>query len=469
MTVERKQELRQLLNEAKRSLAIRYKYGGPISIPVDVYSRYLQERWTYYGIDFSSFAFSINIADGTTESNLLDFIREELFQFIDGQDISVGSYRIDTDSTDESSRLYFLGREGNQLWCLLEDLLEISLVQGIEGAVSFFDRCSRPEGTHAFLRNVGFLEGVKIEAEVEVFDGVRLVPLPSSEIVREMEQHLSRVSPFPIHTFTNRRTDSLFGKTLLVIDHSAFCKIHRPSETTFQDGTRIDDLPFQVKVHKVKFPNEDAVDSFQTLFCQSLSLVCNSPANIFIGFYALEEDKSFGRHLRRPGISKPSEPRKTEMKEADIEQAKCLYKRLVDLEANDRERLQIPIDRWIMSKTNRSHIDKIIDLGIAFEALYVPDGGGDLTYKFSIRAARHLGKDKEHRKELLQKFKQIYNCRSDAVHSGKLDKPPKFGKGRIPVSDFIERAQDLCRKSIIKILEDGEIPDWDSLILSGEV
>ena len=42
MTEERKQELRQLLEEARKSLVIRYEYGGPVSyIPPDVYRRVL--------------------------------------------------------------------------------------------------------------------------------------------------------------------------------------------------------------------------------------------------------------------------------------------------------------------------------------------------------------------------------------------------------------------------------------------
>ena len=89
------------------------------------------------------------------------------------------------------------------------------------------------------------------------------------------------------------------------------------------------------------------------------------------------------------------------------------------------------------------------------------------VYKFSIRAARHLGKDKEDRNKLLSTFKDIYRCRSNAVHNGQLDETVRFEGERIPVSDFIEKAQDLCRKSIKKIMKDGEIPNWDSLILGG--
>ena len=157
-----------------------------------------------------------------------------------------------------------------------------------------------------------------------------------------------------------------------------------------------------------------------------------------------------------------------ELDKADIEKAKCLYKRLINLDTKDKEKLQIAIDRWVESKTERSYLDKIIDLGIAFESLYVSDSSGEITFKFSVRAAWHLGKNKEHRNELLTKFKQIYNCRSKAVHSGDLDPTVKFGEERIPISEFIEKAQDLCRESIIKIMKKGRFPNWDSLILDGE-
>ena len=109
----------------------------------------------------------------------------------------------------------------------------------------------------------------------------------------------------------------------------------------------------------------------------------------------------------------------------------------------------------------------MIDLGIAFEALYLSDVNEELTFRLAVRAAWYLGKDKADREKLLTKFGHIYRCRSKAVHSGKLEPTVKFGEESVPVSDFIEKAQDLCRQSILKILEDGKFPDWNSLILGG--
>ena len=165
-----------------------------------------------------------------------------------------------------------------------------------------------------------------------------------------------------------------------------------------------------------------------------------------------------------------------EVEEADIEKAKCLY-RILDTNPDLREKLRMPIDRWIKSKapentlTPEEPIDKIIDLGIAFEALYLSDVNEELTFRLGVHAAWYLGEDKTERGKLLKKFGDIYRCRSNAVHGGQLDEPVRFGEERISIRKFIERVQNLCRDSIMKILNSEQFPDrnyWDSLILGGE-
>ena len=482
MTEERKQELRQLLQVAKGSLVINYGWGGErSSIPVDVYRRYLEERWTYYGIDFFLFAFSIRftpeIADRSIRSALFRFVREELVPFIANcnnpnlesieaafEPIQTASYLIESDSTN-GYRLYELGGGTCPLFRVIERLLEITLVRGIEEAVSFFDRCSCGEGVHVFRREIAFLEGIKIQAEIQLFEGVRLVPLPSLNISAELARYVPGFSS--MRAFMNQG-ESFFRRTLLVIDSPGLFTIRRLSETGDQREIQMENLPFQVK-----FPNLDAVHSFDEFFCQVLSLVCNSAVKIVISTRLFEEEKSFDQH-HGPGpmfryfepLGNPPEP-----DEADIEKAKCLYKKLINLDTNDREKLQIAIDRWVESKTERSHLDKIIDLGIAFEALYLSDidETTELAFRLRLRAAWYLGESEEHRRALMKEFSEIYNWRSKVVHTGKLpNKTKKTPFTPDEVRQFIEDAQDRCRESIIKILEDGEFPDWNSLILGGE-
>ena len=115
----------------------------------------------------------------------------------------------------------------------------------------------------------------------------------------------------------------------MVIDRPGISIFHEPApDPTFPHGTRIDDLPFPIEVHNVKLPNMAAVHSFRILFCQIMSLVCNSPVKIIDGWLFFEQaDKSFNpytatinmlRHFNLDG-------RSAEAGEADIERATCLY------------------------------------------------------------------------------------------------------------------------------------------------
>ena len=125
-------------------------------------------------------------------------------------------------------------------------------------------------------------------------------------------------------------------------------------------------------------------------------------------------------------------------------------------------------NRWIKSHTYQNPEDKIIDLAIALESLYLLDRDGkpELAFQLRLRASWFLGKDKVHRKELMKDFSQIYEWRSKVVHTGKLpNKTKKTPFTRQETKAFIEKAQDLCRQSIIKILEEGKFPDWNNLIL----
>ena len=467
MTENRKQELSQLLGEAMEGLEIRDEYGVSLSLPEDVYRSYLKESWKHYGLDCFYphwIRLSLDIVSEKTKSRLLGFIREELALFLGagGDTISATTCLIESTSNDRPSVSRF-DSQRIHLDLILKRLLDIALVRGIAEAASVFDRCGRPEGAHGYFQDVALVEGLIIKKDLEVFKGVRLVPLHSSEISRKVGRKLPR---FPYYAFL-RETSNFGGKTLLVIDRPGFSIFHERGP----DGeTPLEDLPLQIGAQDVIFRTRDEIDSFQESFTQALSLILNRRIQITYRWFCLGEERTF--NLRDGSVTWPSPANRfripTEASEADIEKAKCLYKSLVDFDSNDCTKLQIAIDRWIKSKASGNDVDRMIDLGIALEALYVTDGGGDTTYKLAIRAARHLGKDKKDREDLLAKFKQIYKCRSKAVHAGHVDTTVKFGKEKISMSKFITHARDLCLRSIKKILDKGKFTDWDSLILGGE-
>ena len=472
MTEERKQELRQLLEEAMGSLEIRQEFGGRLSLPVDVYRRYLQECWRYFGLDcFHPFWIrpTLHVSREDTKSRLLNYINEELAPYIANDIISVASYLIESTAT-ERPRVYPFDNPRVQLDIILRRLLEISLVRGIERALIVFDRFSRPEGVHGFLQDVSIVEGLKLKTDIEVFKGIRLVPLLGTGISAEVLRYFPG---FPVYAFVDQ-TSNFFGQTLLVIDRPGFSVFHKPGRNQgFSRGLPVDNLPFQVGELEAKFRNLGEVNSFQESFSQALALTLNFPVQIPCGGFCMEESQTFNpRHGSITSLSRANRFRSsTAAEEIHIEKAKCLYERMVDLKSDDREKLQIALGRWIKSIGHGSYADKMIHVGIALERLYViePHKKGK-QWQISNHGSAYLETASEPRHKLKEVFEAIYVLRSDVVHNREFGNAVQVGNGTVTVSDLVKIAQDRCRDSILKMLKEPKFPDkdyWDRLVLGG--
>ncbi len=472
MTEERKQKLRQLLCEAMENLEIRPLSSNSSQSPsMDVhnYRRRLQQRWTFYSespiailmnynsLTYNPLTYNPHIVSETIKSKLLDFIREEFARFIHEEKILPASFFLIGGFFDGLSIGFPIDR-------LLDQLMKIAIARGIEEAVLVFDRGT--EETHGFFQDLVLLEGIKLKTEIQMFEGIRLLPLPNS--TSELLYYLPGASYSGPENFFS-------GKTLLVIDYFVSPILHKPLQiSTIQEyGDQINST-FRIKVNSKDFANFKIDDFPLNLLCQALSLACHSAVRISFDTTFLAEDKLYNLshgvggggnwHFRPPGNV-------TEAGQHQIDEAKRLFNILINLDSSTVKKLQIPIDRWIKSAANKDFIDKIIDLGIALEALYLfdRDGNSELSFQFRLRASWYLGRDKADREMLIDEFKAIYTLRSKAVHIGELPQTVKIRKGEsVPISEFIPKVQDLCRQSIIKILEAGEFPDWNSLILGAE-
>ena len=493
MTEERKQELRQLLNEALEGLQIGVRskvnslllsptvdddstvsqlFFGSASLPLSQVKLrdYLQQRWRSYGIDSSSGVMYLQfyIANQTTESKLFGFIRRELKPFIHEEEVN-SSYSVSYAITGEKDgfRLHVIRGGVIDLPYLLEHLLKIAVTYGVEKAVSTFDEGSSLKGKQGFYQDIVSLEGIVVEKEIQVCEGVKLVPFPQLTT-------FEFGSYFPGSSIRDSRfaRQTNIGKTLFIIDRPLLSIFHKSFHESF-DAMLIDDLPFQIETDNIKFSNHDEVDSFRELFCQALSLACNSPVQIAFKWWFLAEDDLFQPF---PGGSIGYSPRlfgnSVKAGQSEIDKAKCLYRDLINLNSKTQGKLKIAINRWIKSKTRQTPKDRIIDLAIAFEALYLPTDNNELTFKLSVRASWYLADGKEDREVLLAVFKEFYKFRSRVVHGGEPKENVTIRGKSIPVSQFVTKVQNLCLESIKKImnhcLKEGKFPDndyWDSLIL----
>ena len=455
MTEERKQELKQLLCEAMENLEIRPRSPNSSQLPsVDVhnYRRQLQQRWTFYSESPLAILWNYDphIVSEAIKSKLIDFIKVEFASFIHEDKIL-------------SARHFLRGGlvGGSLLNELLDQLMKTAIARGIEEAVLVFDRGT--EETHGLFQDLVLLEGIKLKTENQMFDGIRLVPLPDS--TSELPYHLPSVSHSGPENFFSK-------KTLLVIDYLVSPIFHKPFQvSTIQEYEDQMNSTFRIKVNSKDFANFKIDDFPLNLLCQALSLACHSEVKISFIARFLAEDKLYNLSNRVGGggswnFLPPGNV--TEAGQPQIDEAKRLFGILMNLDSSSVKKLQIPIDRWIKSAANKDSIDKIIDLGIAFEAIYLSDVNEttELSFRFRLRASWFLGKDKAHRQELMRDFSKIYEWRSKVVHTGRLpNKTKKTPFTEEEVTEFIAKSQNLCRDSIIKILEDGKFPDWNSLIL----
>ena len=476
MTEKRKQELRRLLEEARERLEVH-------PLPVDVYRRYLQERWKCFGLDrFSPFWIqpTLDIGSDTTKSRLLEFIREELTQFlgVNGDSISVATYFIEHHTTNRSR----LNRVDGLLRTIdvdfiLTRLLDIALVRGVEQAVSVFDICSRPEGSSCIFQRISVVKGIGLKTDIEVCKGIRLLPIPDSGI---SDRVLDYFPSFPRTAF--RYAFPNFSKqTLLAIDCPGVSMFHKPGPNQeFPQELPVGELPFRLEGYDVRNRDSREVESFRESFSRALSLSVDFPVEIPRGGFFptgngdshvqngtfsirticeglfMAEDQTFSpRHVSAISLIPANRPRVfARANEAHVEQAKCLYDRLVNFDSKDRGKLLIAINRWIKSKASGSEADKIIDVGIALEALYVT-GRADIRRKLCYRAPRYLGEEVAPLKTLTEEFEVIYDYRCDVVHN----KVP----GYVPVTELVTRAQDLCLRSILKIIKNRTFPDWSTV------
>lgn len=76
--------------------------------------------------------------------------------------------------------------------------------------------------------------------------------------------------------------------------------------------------------------------------------------------------------------------------------------------------------RYLLSLEKESYEDQLLDLWIALESIFVPDGKkGEITYKVRYRMAYYFAQSFDERKKISDFIKTSYNHRSEIVHSGK--------------------------------------------------
>ena len=304
------------------------------------------------------------------------------------------------------------------------------------------------------LRTTTVVSGLKVDERVSLECGAELTPLPLST------DELPRLP-----TTLGVRPADVLGLSLLSLPTLA-------SPAVFAPPASGDEAIVQSKM-------PDGVD-FGVL-CDALSLDCDTwcaPGPCWseaADTSALSERTlaSWGPHgdriLPRGGVGRTFHPptgdatlqvrqgdaslRRPDAKEVD---------RLVEALRGSDDWLGIPMGRWKSSKHPNARLeDRYIDLRIALETLYLRDLGdkyrGELRFRLALTGAWHLGTGAAERERIRKALLDAYDAASGVVHAGVVPR-------KTPGSTLSE-GQALCRRGLLKLLEEGGPPNWSALLV----
>lgn len=139
----------------------------------------------------------------------------------------------------------------------------------------------------------------------------------------------------------------------------------------------------------------------------------------------------------------------------EVSQVKNLYNIVSRLDSPKYQKIRIARLRFDFSY-NIGMLYQLIDLMIAFEALYIGDDK-ELGYKMATRSSFLLGETPDQRNRIFGLLKKAYDLRGKLVHGGELPDQIEISKGtRLSSLEFAGEIRGLLRDSIkrfVKLLD----------------
>ena len=296
------------------------------------------------------------------------------------------------------------------------------------------------QGEPVRFREISVLNGITVARPLTLHKGLQIYQLPRS--LNELIPHLPAMS-LDIHD-----QSTMLGRVALSIEYEDGPALYHPS---------IGDIESK-KLNYNQTQEQINNFSFDSLY-EAMSLACNGCVQWRYCWRDFGDVKEFLN--LHGGISWKDEPEirhPTKFTQNHLECAIKIHK-FLSAKVPSTPNLETAIKRWIKSKASNSPIeDRLIDLRIALESLYLDTNEGELRFRLACYGAWHIGKSATERKKIFQTLMETYKLASKAVHRGKLSTKDKTG-------NLLETSQDFCREGILKRLEEETKPEWNDVIM----
>ena len=161
----------------------------------------------------------------------------------------------------------------------------------------------------------------------------------------------------------------------------------------------------------------------------------------------------------------------------DVEPLRRVWRALRSEGVKKREALGGALRRFEYSGERCRPEDRLVDLIIAAESLFLDDAGdpqsrGELRYRLALRSAFFAEMPGLTRRQVFDLMRRAYDTRSSVVH-GKIPKSVQLSGEVLPLEEFTDKVEDLIRTCLTKAVEIAQaetrrkpLLDWDTLILA---
>lgn len=394
--------------------------------------------------------------------SVADHLRDRLSEYIDVSTDRIGhSFAVDS----ATSRRFTVTPDyaveiqaSSSLAGLVRGLIRAAAVLGPDRAAQLLGLWA--DGKPRHYRILVVLAGVHVAEDIELNQGLRVYRLPISS------------DSLPISLPKMMRLDSvarILGHTVLEVKASTSPALFAPPQSNDE----------YTCVHLHTSTALGGV-SLNTFFL-ALSLVCNRQVGLAWSWNDFGDAGAFDTGERSslvgPGMStellgkgqthhlstkitelRSYEPPAPNLCEKGLRRAWDLrgeLQRRIDAD----QRFRTAVTRWAKAASpGVLDPDRVIDLRIALESLYISSSEGELGFRLSITGARHLETSLVERRAIRKTLIDFYRVASQVIHGA----PLKKGKH----VSLIDRATKLCRDGILKIVEERNQPDWTDFLLS---
>ena len=312
------------------------------------------------------------------------------------------------------------------------------------------------EGKPRNYKIMTVLAGALTEDAIKLDEGLRAYRLPVSS------------NDLPSSTPRLRRVERILGRTLLEVDVSTSPALFVPpgddAEILLETRTALDGTSFD-------------------MFLLALSLICNRKVDVASHWNDHGDAESFAAtgqsgswtepemtlellgkgftHTPSTGLTElfSFTPPPPNLFESGLRRAWNLRTEL-QRRMESESRFRVAVTRWSKAASpGVMNADRLIDLRVALEALYLDSGGGESKFRLSVTGARHLATGLDDRRAVRKALSGFYDLASKVIHGTALDRD----KEDLPL---VERVMTLCRDGILKVVEERNQPVWTDLLLS---